>query len=125
MSSSTILTPTQIISGRDIPLKELLFAKRLIDNYTLVAQKASPAELLAEMKEAVESIEYFKTTDDPCEVRNVISSALKGVTDVDSFESFVAFTQSPSQALHELIEDRAELIKKERELLISSGYEIY
>ncbi|WP_087024756.1 hypothetical protein [Thaumasiovibrio subtropicus] len=125
MSSSTILNEAQIVSGRDIPLKELLFAKRVLDNYTVVAQKRCPDELLSEMKEAVESIEYFKTTNDPCEARNVISGMLNGVAEVASFEAFITFTQIPTQALHELIVDRAELIKQERELLVGSGYEIF
>ena len=49
MSSNNILSPTLIESGRDIPLQELLFAKRVLDNYLSVAQESSPIELLAEM----------------------------------------------------------------------------
>lgn len=33
MSSSMILSESLIESGRDIPLKELLYAKRVLDNY--------------------------------------------------------------------------------------------
>ncbi|TON90964.1 hypothetical protein CGH47_16270, partial [Vibrio parahaemolyticus] len=46
MSSSMILSESLIESGRDIPLKELLYAKRVLDNYMAVAKDTSPLELL-------------------------------------------------------------------------------
>ncbi|WP_104399445.1 hypothetical protein [Vibrio penaeicida] len=124
MSSSPILSQSLIVSGRDIPLKELLFAKRVLDNYMLIALDNSPAELLAEMKEAVHSVDYFKTETDPCEARNAVSKMLKSVEQASSFDQFKELASKPSQALHELIEDRAQLIKQERDLLRESGYNV-
>ncbi|BCL73019.1 conserved hypothetical protein [Vibrio nigripulchritudo MADA3029] len=124
MSSNTILSQSLIVSGRDIPLKELLFAKRVLNNYMLIALDNSPAELLAEMKHAVNSVDYFKTDSDPCEARNAVSAMFKEVEAAESFEDFKSFAAKPSQALHELIEDRAQLIKQERDLLRESGYDV-
>ncbi|EIJ6617210.1 hypothetical protein [Vibrio parahaemolyticus] len=123
MSSSMILSESLIESGRDIPLKELLYAKRVLDNYMAVAKDTSPLELLTEMKAAAKQVEYFTTDNNPCEARNVISSM---IDEIDSAETFVAFKTlagKPSQALNELIEDRAQLIRYERELLLASGYD--
>ncbi|CAH1546837.1 conserved hypothetical protein [Vibrio rotiferianus] len=123
MSSSMILNESLIVSGRDIPLKELLYAKRVLDNYMAVAKETSPLELLTEMKSAAKQVEYFTTDDNPCEARNVISSMIDEIGSAESFDAFKALAGKPSQALNELIEDRAKLIKHERELLLASGYE--
>lgn len=123
MSSSNILTPELIESGRDIPLKELLFAKRVLDNYFAVAQETSPIELLAEMRDAAQAVEYFQTETNPCEARNVISAMFAAINASGSFEEFKAIAGKPRQALYELIEDRAQLIKHERELLLAAGYD--
>ncbi|WP_375751755.1 hypothetical protein [Vibrio sp. HN007] len=124
MSSSNILTQSQIISGRDIPLKELLYAKRVFDNYLLIAKGNKPVELLAEMKDAVKGVEYFKTESDPCEARNVLSAMFAEVEASDSFEQFENLSQKPCAALDELIQDRILLIKTERELLFKYGYDV-
>ncbi|TOL79554.1 hypothetical protein CGH91_20710, partial [Vibrio parahaemolyticus] len=87
MSSSMILSESLIESGRDIPLKELLYAKRVLDNYMAVAKDASPLELLTEMKAAAKQVEYFTTDNNPCEARNVISSM---IDEIDSAETFAA-----------------------------------
>ncbi|CAH1571030.1 conserved hypothetical protein [Vibrio jasicida] len=123
MSSSMILNESLIVSGRDIPLKELLYAKRVLDNYMAVAKESSPLELLTEMKTAAKQVEYFTTESNPCEARNVISAMIDKVETAESFDSFKALAGEPSQALNELIEDRAKLIKLERELLLASGYD--
>ncbi|MBS9937037.1 hypothetical protein [Vibrio alginolyticus] len=123
MSSSMILSESLIESGRDIPLKELLYAKRVLDNYMAVAKESSPLELLTEMKSAAKQVEYFTTTSNPCEARNVISQMIDKIDTAESFASFKALAAKPSQALNELIEDRAQLIKHERELLLASGYD--
>ncbi|NOJ17362.1 hypothetical protein F0239_07710 [Vibrio jasicida] len=123
MSSSMILNESLIVSGRDIPLKELLYAKRVLDNYMAVAKESSPLELLTEMKTAAKQVEYFTTESNPCEARNVISAMIDKVETAESFDSFKALAGEPSQALNELIEDRAKLIKHERELLLASGYD--
>ncbi|PFG56247.1 hypothetical protein ATG66_2573 [Vibrio sp. ES.051] len=123
MSSSMILSDSLIESGRDIPLQELLYAKRVLDNYMAVAKESSPLELLTEMKVAAKQVEYFTTTSNPCEARNVISAMIEEIDNAESFESFKALARRPSQALNELIEDRAQLIKRERELLLASGYD--
>ncbi len=124
MSSSNILSQDLIVSGRDIPLKELLFAKRVLDNYMTIATQNSPAELLTEMRDAAGSVEYFKVEDSSCEARNVISGLFQEINTVESFTQFKEQADKPSQALRELIEDRAQLIKQERDLLIASGYDI-
>jgi hypothetical protein len=118
-----ILNESLIVSGRDIPLKELLYAKRVLDNYMAVAKESSPLELLTEMKTAAKQVEYFTTESNPCEARNVISAMIDKVETAESFDSFKALAGEPSQALNELIEDRAKLIKHERELLLASGYD--
>jgi hypothetical protein len=118
-----ILNESLIVSGRDIPLKELLYAKRVLDNYMAVAKESSPLELLTEMKTAAKQVEYFTTESNPCEARNVISAMIDKVDTAESFDSFKALAGEPSQALNELIEDRAKLIKHERELLLASGYD--
>ena len=123
MSSSMILNESLIVSGRDIPLKELLYAKRVLDNYMAVAKESSPLELLTEMKSAAKQVEYFTTNDNPCEARNVISSMIDEIDSAEAFDSCKALAGKPSQALNELIEDRAQLIKHERELLLASGYD--
>ncbi|MET2897233.1 hypothetical protein ABXV22_02770 [Vibrio rotiferianus] len=123
MSSSMILNESLIVSGRDIPLKELLYAKRVLDNYMAVAKESSPLELLTEMKSAAKQVEYFTTDNNPCEARNVISSMIDEIDSAETFGAFKALAGKPSQALNELIEDRAKLIKHERELLLASGYE--
>lgn len=123
MCSSMILSKSLIESGRDIPLKELLYAKRVLDNYMAVAKDSSPLELLTEMKAAARHVEYFTTHDNPCEARNVISSMIEKIDAADSFEAFKTLAGVPSLALFELIEDRAQLIKHERELLLASGYD--
>ncbi len=123
MSASMILNESLIESGRDIPLTELLYAKRVLDNYMTVAKDSSPLELLTEMKTAAQQVEYFKTVDNPCEARNAISSMISEVDKATSFTEFKTLAGKPSQALHELIEDRAQLIKRERELLLASGYD--
>ncbi|MGR5131668.1 hypothetical protein [Vibrio alfacsensis] len=123
MSSSMILSESLIESGRDIPLKELLYAKRVLDNYMAVAKDTSPLELLTEMKTAARHVEYFTTHDNPCEARNVISNMIEEIDAADSFETFKTLAGVPSLALFELIEDRAQLIKHERELLLASGYD--
>ena len=123
MSSSMILSESLIESGRDIPLKELLYAKRVLDNYMAVAKESSPLELLTEMKLAAKQVEYFTTTSNPCEARNVISQMLDKIDTAESFAAFRALAGKPCQALNELIEDRAPLIKHERELLLASGYD--
>ncbi|PMO49714.1 hypothetical protein BCT11_26260 [Vibrio sp. 10N.222.52.B12] len=123
MSSSMILNESLIVSGRDIPLKELLYAKRVLDNYMAVAKESSPLELLTEMKTAAKQVKYFTTESNPCEARNVISAMIDKVETAESFDSFKALAGEPSQALNELIEDRAKLIKHERELLLASGYD--
>ncbi|CAM3002217.1 hypothetical protein QTO01_17180 [Vibrio mytili] len=123
MSASMILSESLIESGRDIPLTELLYAKRVLDNYMAVAKDSSPLELLTEMKAAAQQVEYFKTEDNPCEARNVISSMIDEISQADSFEAFKSIAGKPSKALNELIEDRAQLIKRERELLLASGYD--
>lgn len=123
MSSSMILSESLIESGRDIPLKELLYAKRVLDNYMAVAKESSPLELLTEMKSAAKQVEYFTTTSNSCEARNVISQMIDKIDTAESFESFKALAVKPSLALNELIEDRAQLIKHERELLLASGYD--
>ncbi|MGR5238643.1 hypothetical protein [Vibrio alfacsensis] len=123
MTSSMILSKALIESGRDIPLKELLYAKRVLDNYMAVAKESSPLELLTEMKVAARNVEYFTTSDNPCEARNVISGMIEKIGDAESFDAFKAQASTPSQALFELIEDRAQLIKHERELLLASGYD--
>jgi len=123
MSSSMILNEYLIESGRDIPLKELLYAKRVLDNYMVVAKESSPLELLAEMRSAAKQVEYFTTTSNPCEARNVISQMIDKIDTAESFDSFKRLAGKPSQALNELIEDRAKLIKHERELLLASGYD--
>lgn len=83
MSSSMILSESLIESGRDIPLKELLYAKRVLDNYMAVAKESSPLELLTEMKSAAKQVEYFTTTSNPCEARNdrVLRSAIPGAVE--------------------------------------------
>lgn len=123
MSSSMILSESLIESGRDIPLTELLYAKRVLDNYMAVAKDSSPLELLAEMKTAAQQVEYFKTDDNPCEARNVISSMIDEIDKASTFTEFKTLASQPSLALNELIEDRAQLIKRERELLLASGYD--
>ncbi|YCO05015.1 hypothetical protein ACB087_16120 [Vibrio sp. VNB-15] len=123
MSSSMILNESLIVSGRDIPLKELLYAKRVLDNYMAVAKESSPLELLTEMKTAAKQVEYFTTDSNPCEARNVISAMIDKIDTAETFDSFKALAGEPSQALNELIEDRAKLIKHERELLLASGYD--
>lgn len=123
MSSSVILNESLIVSGRDIPLKELLYAKRVLDNYMAVAKESSPLELLTEMKTAAKQVEYFTTDSNPCEARNVISAMIDKIDTAETFDSFKALAGEPSQALNELIEDRAKLIKHERELLLASGYD--
>ncbi len=123
MSSSMVLNESLIESGRDIPLTELLYAKRVLDNYMAVAKDSSPLELLAEMKAAAQQVEYFKAVNSPCEARNAISSMIDEIDQAGSFVEFKALAGKPSQALHELIEDRAQLIKRERELLLASGYD--
>lgn len=123
MSSSMLLSESLIESGRDIPLTELLYAKRVLDNYMAVAKDSSPLELLTEMKAAAQHVEYFKTVDNPCEARNAISNMINEIDKAKSFDDFKALAGKPSQALHELIEDRAQLIKRERELLLASGYD--
>ncbi|MDV6251184.1 hypothetical protein [Vibrio sp. EA2] len=123
MSSSMILSESLIESGRDIPLTELLYAKRVLDNYMAVAKDSSPLELLTEMKTAAQQVEYFKTDDNPCEARNVISSMIDEIEKATTFSEFKNFASKPSLALNELIEDRAQLIKRERELLLASGYD--
>lgn len=124
MSSSNILSQTLIESGRDIPLNELLFAKRVLDNYLSVAKETSPIELLTEMREAARGIEFFQTDDNPCEARNVISAMIKAIDSAESFVDYKSLASQPRQALHELIEDRAQLIKHERGLLLAAGYDL-
>ncbi|TOM47030.1 hypothetical protein CGH76_19700, partial [Vibrio parahaemolyticus] len=121
MSSSMILSESLIESGRDIPLKELLYAKRVLDNYMAVAKDTSPLELLTEMKAAAKQVEYFTTDNNPCEARNVISSMIDEIDSAETFTAFKTLAGKPSQALNELIEDRAQLIRYERELLLASG----
>ncbi|WP_322804038.1 hypothetical protein SO574_06310 [Vibrio alfacsensis] len=123
MSSSMILTESLIESGRDIPLKELLYAKRVLDNYMAVAKESSPLELLAEMKTAAKQVDYFTSDNTPCEARNVICQMISEIESAASFEDFKTLAGKPSLALNELIEDRAQLIKHERELLLASGYD--
>lgn len=123
MSSNNILSPTLIESGRDIPLKELLFAKRVLDNYLAVAQETSPIELLDEMRDAAKGVEYFKTDSNPCEARNVISEMFSAIDASNSFDDYKVLAGKPRQALNELIEDRAQLIKHERGLLLAAGYD--
>ncbi|EGR3301757.1 hypothetical protein CGH87_07640 [Vibrio parahaemolyticus] len=123
MSSSMILSESLIESGRDIPLKELLYAKRVLDNYMAVAKDTSPLELLTEMKAAAKQVEYFTTDNNPCEARNVISSMIDEIDNAKTFAAFKTLAGKPSQALNELIEDRAQLIRYERELLLASGYD--
>ncbi|AWG83757.1 hypothetical protein [Vibrio parahaemolyticus] len=123
MSSSMILSESLIESGRDIPLKELLYAKRVLDNYMAVAKDTSPLELLTEMKAAAKQVEYFTTDNNPCEARNVISSMIDEIDNAETFAAFKTLAGKPSQALNELIEDRAQLIRYERELLLTSGYD--
>ncbi|EGQ9059082.1 TPA: hypothetical protein GRR81_19990 [Vibrio parahaemolyticus] len=123
MSSSMILSESLIESGRDIPLKELLYAKRVLDNYMAVAKNTSPLELLTEMKAAAKQVEYFTTNNNPCEARNVISSMIDEIDSAETFAAFKTLAGKPSQALNELIEDRAQLIRYERELLLASGYD--
>ncbi|AUT87132.1 hypothetical protein D3Z63_14990 [Vibrio parahaemolyticus] len=123
MSSSMILSKSLIESGRDIPLKELLYAKRVLDNYMAVAKDTSPLELLTEMKAAAKQVEYFTTDNNPCEARNVISSMIDEIDSAETFAAFKTLAGKPSQALNELIEDRAQLIRYERELLLASGYD--
>ncbi|EGQ8184023.1 hypothetical protein GOZ70_04710 [Vibrio parahaemolyticus] len=123
MSSSMILNESLIESGRDIPLKELLYAKRVLDNYMAVAKDTSPLELLTEMKAAAKQVEYFTTDNNPCEARNVISSMIDEIDSAETFAAFKTLAGKPSQALNELIEDRAQLIRYERELLLASGYD--
>ncbi|TNZ75650.1 hypothetical protein CGK43_15090 [Vibrio parahaemolyticus] len=123
MSSSMILSESLIESGRDIPLKELLYAKRVLDNYMAVAKDTSPLELLTEMKAAAKQVEYFTTDNNPCEARNVISSMIDEIDSAETFTAFKTLAGKPSQALNELIEDRAQLIRYERELLLASGYD--
>ncbi|TOI94659.1 hypothetical protein CGI50_08705 [Vibrio parahaemolyticus] len=123
MSSSMILSESLIESGRDIPLKELLYAKRVLDNYMAVAKDTSPLELLTEMKAATKQVEYFTTNNNPCEARNVISSMIDEIDSAETFAAFKTLAGKPSQALNELIEDRAQLIRYERELLLASGYD--
>ncbi|USD67290.1 hypothetical protein [Vibrio sp. SCSIO 43136] len=122
MSSNKILNETLIISGRDIPLKELLFAKRVLDNYLAIVNETSPSELLAEMSEAIKGVKYFQTQDNPCEARNVVSNMLVDASGAASVEEFKRVASQPRQALHELIQDRAELIQHERSLLSAAGY---
>ncbi|WP_047049753.1 hypothetical protein [Vibrio mexicanus] len=123
MSSSNILSPTLIESGRDIPLNELLFAKRVLDNYIAIAKESSPAELLSEMRDAAKGVEYFQVVGTPCEARNVISDMFSAIDDTQSFDDYKSLAAKPRQALHELIEDRAQLIKHERGLLLAAGYD--
>ncbi|EGQ9165525.1 hypothetical protein F9R50_13370 [Vibrio parahaemolyticus] len=123
MSSSMILSESLIESGRDIPLKELLYAKRVLNNYMAVAKDTSPLELLTEMKAAAKQVEYFTTDNNPCEARNVISSMIDEIDSAETFAAFKTLAGKPSQALNELIEDRAQLIRYERELLLASGYD--
>ena len=123
MSSNKILSQALIESGRDIPLNELLFAKRVLDNYLAVAQEASPIELLAEMREAARGVEYFRTSSHPCEARNVISAMFADIDSSGSFDEYRTLAGEPRQALLELIEDRAQLIKHERGLLLAAGYD--
>jgi hypothetical protein len=124
MASSNILSQPQIVSGRDIPLKELLYAKRVFDNYMLVAKENRPPELLDEMKSAVKGVEYFTTESDPCEARNVLSAMFAKVEAADSFPQFIELATPPCQGLDELIRDRIVLINNERELLVKSGYDV-
>lgn len=124
MTSSNILTQELIESGRDIPLKELLLAKRVLENYMAIATEHSPKELLPEMISAVTGLDYFNVENSACEARNLISKMLKDVNQVESFDQFTGFAQKPKTALNELIEDRAILIKHERDLLLSSGYDV-
>ncbi|MDK9735965.1 hypothetical protein KI655_01510 [Vibrio sp. D404a] len=124
MSSSQILDQALIESGRDIPLTELLFAKRVLDNYLAVAKESSPTELLVEMREAAQGVEYFKTETNPCEARNVISQMFEAIGAATTFEQYKTIASKPQQALHELIEDRAQLIKRERGLLLAAGYDL-
>lgn len=124
MSSNTILSQALIESGRDIPLNELLFAKRVLDNYLSIAQQNSPIELIAEIKDAALAVEYFKAHETPCKARNVISEMFAQIQSVESFEDYHALAGKPRQALHELVEDRANLIKHERGLLLAAGYDI-
>ncbi|WP_070965743.1 hypothetical protein [Vibrio sonorensis] len=122
MDSNKILNDSLIVSGRDIPLNELVYAKRVLDNYMVVANDSSPVELLEEMKNAAKSVEYFKTTENPCEARNFISALFVKIESANTFEEFKTVAGEPSQALLELIQDRAQLIKQERDLLVASGY---
>ncbi|MEF1228607.1 hypothetical protein QTO02_13980, partial [Vibrio fortis] len=69
-------------------------------------------------------VEYFKTESNPCEARNVISKMFEAIEDALSFEDFKTIASKPQQALHELIEDRAQLIKHERGLLLAAGYDL-
>lgn len=123
MSSSKILSAELIKSGRDIPLNELLFAKRVLDNYIAIAKETSPKELLAEMREAAQAVEYFKTETNSIEARNHISRMFAEIQNVDSFDAYKTTARPPQQALQELIDDRAQLIKHERGLLIAAGYD--
>lgn len=123
MSNSDLLSPELIESGRDIPLKELLFAKRVLDNYLAVAKESSPIELLAEMREAAKGVEYFKTEKHPCDARNVISTLFAAIDSAQSFDEYKTLAEKPRQVLDALVEDRALLIKYERGLLLAAGYD--
>jgi hypothetical protein len=48
----------------------------------------------------------------------------EAIEDALSFEDFKTIASKPQQALHELIEDRAQLIKHERGLLLAAGYDL-
>lgn len=123
MNANKILDAQLIESGRDIPLQELLFAKRVLENYILIANDDGPQELLAEIRQAVRGVEYFRTHDNPCQARNVISSMFASIDNADSFESYKVLASSPVTALQELIDDRAQLIKHERGLLLAAGFD--
>ncbi len=124
MSESAVLSQSLIESGRDIPLKELLYAKRVLHNYMVVAKDNSPQELLEEMREAIKAVEYFRNSTSPNDARNVISTMFEEIDAATSFDAFVSLATKPFGALNELIEDRAVLIKQERALLLASGYDL-
>ena len=120
----SVIAPTKalILSDRDIPLKDLLFAKKIIDNYDLIITKASPAELLAEMQHAIRQIHYFTTTQSPCEARNALS---REISSIQQSVSYIEFKQAITPALSLLnafIDDRAKLISQEHNLLLAAGY---
>ncbi|MGX9417804.1 hypothetical protein ACWU4D_10680 [Vibrio sp. WJH972] len=124
MSANKTLSLELIESGRDIPLSELIFAKRVLDNYTAIACESSPKELLVEIREAAQGVEYFKSQESTCDARNYISGLFLKISDVDSFEEYKSVAAAPRQVLSEIIDDRAALLKHERELLLASGYNV-